>query len=212
MIPTILHTVWVGENPIPSIESEFIENNKKILSEYTFKLWKNENIHELITGSELEPFINYALTNKKYAHASDAIKILALKKFGGWAIDADNKILLKLDEFQHHNWVSGFELYKNSGKVPITAAWGAIPNHKFTQRIINYYLNNTHEHLVRITNASFISKILINEGKIINNNQKQYSQDFDVTIYPHWTFCTPKNNEKSYIIHNFSASWQKKTT
>lgn len=207
MIPKILHMVWVGGNKIPQTELNFMENNKKILHDYEINLWNDDNIESLIKNHPLESYVRYALAVKRYAHANDGIKTIALQKFGGWSIDADNKILKPLDIFRHHNWVSGFELYVNKKQFPITAAWGALPNHKFTQMIIDEYLKYKNEELVRMTNTSLISKILINRGKIVNNNSKQYSEDLDVTIYPYWTFCTPEKNQESYIIHNFSASW-----
>jgi mannosyltransferase OCH1-like enzyme len=208
MIPRILHTVWVGDKKIPDRESEFIENNRKILSNYEFFLWGNDNINELVSGYELEPLVRYAIENKRYAHASDVIKTIALKKFGGWSIDADNKILKDLEPFRQHTWVSGFELYGKSSLNPITSVWGALPSHKFTKRIIKYYLDTRHDEATRVTNTSFISKILLGEGKIIKENRLQYSQIFDVTLYPSWTFCTPKNGNESYSLHAFSASWK----
>jgi mannosyltransferase OCH1-like enzyme len=211
MIPKIIHSVWVGDNLMPKREKDLLIHNKKFSRDhnYVYNLWNNETIGEICPeGSSLHKFVSEALRKKKYAHASDCLKLLALKKYGGWSIDSDNKLLDSFDVFLEHNWVSGFELYKNR-KFPITAVWGAIPNHPFTQKLLNYYESEDFSSIIKIPNTEFISKILINSGGIINNDTEQYSEELDVYLYPHWVFCTAYEDErKSYATHLFLGSWK----
>jgi mannosyltransferase OCH1-like enzyme len=179
-IPKIFHVVWLGAE-MPDREKSFLKNNLKILNDYKFYLWDNDTYTSLIEDDMLLSFVNWAIENKKYAFASDVIKLVALKKFGGWSLDADNEIVKPLDNFFKYSWVSGFEKYKENFN-PITAAWGAVPDHKFTNQLIDYYKNNSFKNIVSKPNTRWISRIMFDNG-IINNNQKQRSEILDVDIF-----------------------------
>lgn len=205
MIPKICNVVWLGSE-MPSREKIFLENNKKVLSNYTFNVWNNETIKELIVKHPAESFINQAIQDKKWAFAADAIKLVALEKFGGWSIDADNEILKTFDDFSHLNWVSGFETYNGRIK-PITAVWGAIPSHLFTKKLLSTYWTTDYSYLVTKANTKWISKILFSNG-ILCDNSKQYCKELDVTIYPSNVFCGPMvDGLDTYALHHFNGSW-----
>jgi hypothetical protein len=97
------------------------------------------------------------------------------------------------------------EKYKENFN-PITAAWGAVPDHKFTNQLIDYYKNNSFKNIVSKPNTRWISRIMFDNG-IINNNQKQRSEILDVDIFPDYVFCGTKNNSETHILHHFNGSW-----
>ena len=203
-IPKIVHVVWLGSD-MPDREKQFLDNNLKILNDYKFYLWDNNTYKDLIFDQTLLEFINYAIENKKYAFASDVIKLVALLKFGGWSLDADNEIKQSLDKFLNYSWVSGFECYKGNFN-PITAAWGAIPEHKFTNQLLEYYKNNSFKSIISKPNTRWISRIMFDNG-IINNNEKQRSELLDIDIFPDYVFCGPEKFNETYILHHFKGSW-----
>lgn len=78
MIPKTIHYVWLGEQPKPELVSKCIASWEKYLPEFTIIEW-NE------TNSPLEnPVVAYCLQEKKYAFASDYIRLYALNKYGGY--------------------------------------------------------------------------------------------------------------------------------
>jgi mannosyltransferase OCH1-like enzyme len=203
-IPKIFHVVWLGSE-MPNREKEFLNNNLKVLNEYKFYFWNNNNYKDLITDSDLLLFVDWAIENKKYAFASDVIKLVALFNIGGWSLDADNEIKKPLDKFLNYSWVSGFECFKEKLN-PITAAWGAIPQHKFTNELLKYYKNNSYKSIISKPNTRWISKIMFDNG-IINNNKQQRSDSLDIDIFPDYVFCGPQKTNETYILHHFNGSW-----
>jgi len=206
-IPEKIHTVWIGNNEIPEKEKQLIEKNKSIVSNYEYIIWNNDNYKELLEP-RVEPFINKALENKKYAFVSDCLKLLALKKFGGWAIDADVEIFQPFKLFEHLHWVSGFESY-GENLSPITATWGAIPDHHFTIFLLEFYSHiGNYDKITSMPNTRWISWLLYDNG-VRNTNDTQYVPAYDVTLLPDYVFCNPFNGDKSYTMHHFSGSWLK---
>jgi mannosyltransferase OCH1-like enzyme len=202
MIPRNIHIVWLG-NAMPEREKSFFENNKKILFNYNVNLWGNDNFNELIKNHPVEEFVLKAIGIKKYAFASDAIKLIALEKYGGWSLDADNEVLKSFDDFLDFSFVTGFEKYKRYS--PITAVWGAVPNHKFTKILLNEYLERDFEYLTWKPNTKWITEILLNYG-VRNDNTRQRLEQIDVDLFPDYIFCGPKT-EETYSLHHFNGSW-----
>jgi mannosyltransferase OCH1-like enzyme len=208
MIPKIAHIVWLG-GPMPNRETEFLNTTTKILDGYIINLWGNENIDSLITGHPIESFVRRAIENRKYAFASDAIKLIALQRFGGWSMDSDNAVYKSLSPYECHSWVTGFEMY-NSRYAPFTAIWGSHSDHPFTDLLINKYKENTYEWLTSIPNTRWISQILINMG-IKNDNTLQTTSEYEVTIYPSSVFCGPWEEQNTVAMHHFTGSWLHKS-
>lgn len=204
MIPKIYHVVWLG-NEMPDREKKYLENNQKILKDYNFYLWNNTSYKKLTKNKPLYNFVEWAIENKKFAFASDVIKLYAIKKFGGWALDADNEVLKTFDDFLEYSWVSGFEKY-NGRLSPITAVWGSTPEHLFTDLLLHYYLDKSYEKIVSVPNTKWISKILVENG-IVNDNTKQKLNDLNVTIFPDYVFCGPLVENLTHSLHHFKGSW-----
>ena len=49
MIPKKAHVIWLGGKEIPKKEYLFIDRNKSVLKDYDFKIWKDEEIKDLIS-------------------------------------------------------------------------------------------------------------------------------------------------------------------
>lgn len=200
-IPKLIHYVWIGNN-LPEKHSNLISNNKLVVPNYIFNLWDEEKIFTETKNTLLENYVNYAYKNKKFAFLSDAIKLYALHKYGGWSIDADVEILKPLDKFENYNWVSGNE----STNYPITATWGASSNHKFTNLLLEKYYNENNFHmLVTTPNTIWITDILLSY-KAKQNNEYQYIKELDVHIFPKDVFCA-SDDKSGYTAHHFTASW-----
>ena len=197
MIPKVLHTVWVGTD-MPSRERDLWAKNREVLEGYDIHI-----IRESIVPDNLKPYLNYVWQTKKWAFVSDILKVLALKKFGGWVSDADVEFFKTLDGF-NSCWVSGFENWRGH-ILANTAVWGAIPEHKFTNKILDIYLTHSPEDIMRKPNTKWISDILVENGAKIDNTE-QYIESVDVKLYPHEIFCGPKS-EKSVSVHHFNGSW-----
>jgi len=88
-IPKIIHQIWLGRKPRPV---ELMESCKKMHQDYTYKLWNDENIEQLL------PMWIYKSHHKEYAksapmRAADILRYQALYFYGGIYIDADSKCI-----------------------------------------------------------------------------------------------------------------------
>lgn len=89
MIPKIIHYIWLGEKPFPQEIQDCIDSWKQIMPDFELVFWNNERIKEI---DDLF-FINEAISVKKWAFASDVIRLWALSKYGGIYLDTDVKVL-----------------------------------------------------------------------------------------------------------------------
>lgn len=206
MIPKTANVIWLGGKDIPEKESYYIGKNQAVLKDYKFKIWKDDEVKELISSRpNLKRFAEYAFENKIYAQLADLSKLLILEKHGGWTFDTDNEFVSSPDKHLEYNWVSGFENY--AGRLmPITAVMAAVPDHKFTKFLISAYEELDPKHICHIPNTEWISNMLFKMG-VNNNNEKQYIENLDLTILPYNVFCATKFEEETVSFHHFSGLW-----
>lgn len=207
-IPNLVHAVWVGGNPLPDKERTLFRLNRRLLTNVGFEyiLWKEDEIDHLLPKSSIfRNFYDYCMERKRFAFASDIVKMFILCTKGGWISDADNEFLKPPTAFSGLNWVSGFENY-NGAINPITAVMGATPNHLFSRALLHTYENNKFEVMVSMPNTRWISQYLLNHGGN-RENIRFYSKHFDVDIFPSDYFCGPELTENTVSLHHFSGSW-----
>ncbi|MEN7470513.1 glycosyltransferase family 32 protein, partial [Providencia stuartii] len=87
MIPKIIHYIWVGNNPKPQFVLDCIETWKQHLPDYEIMEWGNDCL-ETINNT----YVNEAIKNKKWAFASDYIRLYALYNYGGIYLDSDVEV------------------------------------------------------------------------------------------------------------------------
>lgn len=130
MIPKIIHFVWFGGNPYPEKIRFCINSWKKYLPEYEFKLW-NEDTFDIANSCD---FPREAYENKKWAFASDYVRLWALNKYGGVYLDTDIEICKPLDQFLNERMVLGTD---EGGYL--TAFMASEKEHPFLQEVIEHY-------------------------------------------------------------------------
>jgi mannosyltransferase OCH1-like enzyme len=84
MIPKIIHYTWFSDEPYPTNINECIESWKKHMPEYEFVLWDSNKIVDI---NNL--FMQQALLEKKWAFASDFVRLYAVYNYGGIYIDTE---------------------------------------------------------------------------------------------------------------------------
>ena len=107
-IPKILHFIWLGNNEKPKQVLDCIESWKKFCPDYEIKEWNDEILEEIDNQ-----FAKEAYEVKKYAFASDYLRLYVLKKYGGIYLDTDVELTQSLDEFLYNEFFIGHENYNN---------------------------------------------------------------------------------------------------
>ena len=207
MIPKKIHYVWLGRGEKSELTKKCIDSWKKYLPDYEIIEWNEDNFD--INSNK---YLKEAYENRKYAFASDYIRLKVLYDFGGIYMDTDVEVIKNLDYFLNNEAFSGFE---NNNFIP-TGIMAAKKHNKWIKKLLDDY-----------NDISFIKKdgsfdLTTNTVRITNTTKKNYNivlkssyQDLgDVVFYPFDYFCpkdwnTGKINitSNTYTIHHFSGSW-----
>lgn len=189
MIPKIIHYIWLGHGEKSEKIKRCIESWKRILPEYEFKEWNEDNFN-----LDFNRFTRQSYDAKKYAFTSDVIRLFALYTEGGIYLDTDVMVYKPLDEFLNDPAFTGFE----SIGFPVCATMGAEKGNPIIKEFLDYY--NDRDFEIK-TNTVIMSEILGAKG--IDRNLNEIQRHEDITIYPREYF----NDENGYTRHCFEGSW-----
>lgn len=153
MIPKIIHCVWLSGEKKPDIYQKCLDSWHKIMPEYEIKEWSLNNLPKEILNHS---FVSSAIQAKKWAYATDYIRLWALYNYGGIYMDLDVIVYKPFDIFLNHQAFSCIEFnprnffkYIKKGKIKngVTiyglnieaAVLGAISHHIWIKDMIDYY-------------------------------------------------------------------------
>lgn len=206
MIPKVIHYVWFGGKPLGDFEKKCIESWKKFLPDYKIICWDENNF-----DIESNAYCFEAYQNKKWAFASDYVRLWALVKYGGIYMDTDVEVIGSLDSFLSLKAFAGFE----SETTIATGILGSEANHPAFRDLLSSY-DNRHFMLSDgsmdlTTNVTVFTDFLRARGLIQENILQTVS---GITLYPCEFFC-PKSyssgmlqiTDNSVAIHHFNGSW-----
>lgn len=212
MIPKIIHYCWLGRGKYSSKIKYCIESWGKVLPEYKQMLW-NEDSFDINTV----PFVKEAYEARKFAFASDYIRLWALYNYGGVYMDTDVEILKPLDAFLHHPMFSGFE---PTGNIP-TGLMASEKGHEWIKELMSYYTGRSlHDEdmsymvegkKMMIANNIPITKSGLGYGLIQNNEYQELRNG--AVFYPYDYFCPIgagyllEKTKNTHAIHYFENSW-----
>jgi len=207
MIPKIIHYCWLSGEEYPETIEKCINSWKEILVDYEFVLWDTNRFD--ITSNE---YVRQAYEAKKYAFASDYIRLFALYNYGGIYLDSDIIVYKKFDDLLNNKAFCGFEneegvtawlLASEKGNPLFKELLEHYDNRQF------YFPNGTYD---TTPNVFPVTNTLKKHGLKLNNQEQKL--DF-ITIYPRTYFCPmiPYGDyedcysERTYAQHLFNGGW-----
>ena len=116
MIPKVIHYCWLSNDPYPDKIRKCMDTWKKVLPDYQIKLWNTENFDM----SKAPAYVREAFEQRKWAFASDYIRMYALYTEGGVYLDSDVKVLKSFDEFLNYKFFTSLEYHPKQ----IEMTWG----------------------------------------------------------------------------------------
>lgn len=201
MIPKKIHYVWLGHGEMPKEMKKCLRSWNKYLKDYEITCWNEDNF-----DINSHHYVKKAYEAKKWAFASDYIRLYALYKYGGIYMDTDVFVIDNFDKLLNDKAFFGFE---NSNYL-FAAVFGVEPHHPLIKELLDYYDNYEFEYdekdPMKNVNTKYVSDILVNKYKVKLNNKKQKVKD-GVVIYPDGILCNPSKD--SISIHIFYGSWIK---
>jgi hypothetical protein len=216
MIPKIIHYCWLSGKEYPIDVKNNINSWKAILPDYDFMLWDEEK-SEILNCV----WIQQALENKKFAFASDLIRLYAVYTYGGIYLDSDVEVLKSFDNLLNLPYFIGTQ-YDNEIEAAI-----------FGSEIESQWLSITMEHYnnrpfikedgnldmvvlptIMKSRIEMIKNITVMEASQIPEVDFLLKNEDSFFLFP-FNYFSPKNIEtgaisktkNTYTIHHFSSSW-----
>lgn len=209
MIPKVIHYCWFGGKPLPKLAIKCINSWKKYCADYEIVEW-NENNYKLDKAND---YVKEALEAKKWAFATDYIRLDIIYNYGGIYLDTDVEVLKNLDNFFYYD---GFMAFEDTNYIATGLGFAANKNNIIIKKLMDDY-NGIHFKLGEgeydtLTCPQRNTATLIKNGLIRNNLRQSV---MGIEIFPSDFFC-PKEyksgriniTSNTYTIHHFDASWQ----
>lgn len=130
LIPKILHYVWLGGGPLPPRFVEFRAGWQRLHPDWQIIEW-NEQRFDVAS----HPFVARCQAERRYAFASDYLRLHALATQGGFYLDTDVELFRSLEPFRSAGTCWGFEFdcYLSTSLI------GAQPGHPLIHELIGLY-------------------------------------------------------------------------
>lgn len=212
MIPKIIHWIWFGKGEIPELEKKCIESWKRIMPDFQFMLWNEENFDVSIVG-----FTREAYEHKKWAFVADYVRLYVLYKYGGWYLDTDVEAIRSLTPLLNNSLVMSTD---SAGYIE-SAIIGAEAKHIYLKEALDYYnklsfVEDSGRLNVEVINTYL--QLLLKKYGYIQKNKLQFL-DAGIVLFTDDYFnalslATGKYNitSNTYTIHRHSLSWVSKKT
>jgi len=216
MIPKIIHYCWLSGQEYPKHIAENIASWKAVLPDYEFILWDTEqfNLSKSI-------WVKEAFENKKFAFASDFIRLYALYSHGGIYLDTDVEILKSFDDLldlpyfmgsQHNDLVEAAIIGSEKSSDWILNCMRYYENRSFIKDDGNFDMQVLPNIIQSQIECKRNLKVMKDEEAQIP--QKLPSNEKALYLFPFDYFCA-KNYEtgkisitnNTYTIHHFNSAW-----
>lgn len=205
-IPKKIHYCWLSGEPFPSQIRECIDSWHKFMPDYEFKLW-DMNTFDI----DSVPYVRQAVDKRKWAFASDYIRLWALYSEGGIYLDSDIMVLRSFDDLLECKSFTGFE---SGGRI---AAWifASESGNPLFKELLDYYdgRNFVDDNGIPDLTPNTVptTKILVKYGLKAKNTVQQLD---DITVFSEDYFC-PMNpwtervvaTDNTHAKHLFLGGW-----
>ncbi len=212
MIPKLIHYCWFGRNPKHKLEKKCIASWKKFCPDYQIIEW-NEDNYDLASAPL---FVRQAIEAKKWAFATDYIRLKVVYEYGGIYMDTDVELVKPLDSLLDNKVYFGLQYSGLILSIASGLGFGAEKHTELLRELMARYesepflLPNGEKNMT--TNSSKDTAVFQKYGLILEDRE-QFLMDV-IHIYPteyfnpiHWGEKKPNLTEKTISIHWYSASW-----
>lgn len=208
-IPRVIHYVWLGGGPLSAIGQRCVRSWQTHLPDWEIRRWDESN-------SPLDhPFIQRMLEERKYAFASDYIRLFALAKEGGLYLDTDLELIGDVNPLLDQACVLAFLSAQNrpSKNSAAMGFFASVPGHPWVLELKAMY-----DRMDRaIMNTTLTTQSLHRQG-LKSLDRESPEKDFwdlgDIRIYHSDFFYPPgdpavgfRRTHRTVGIHHAEGSW-----
>jgi mannosyltransferase OCH1-like enzyme len=209
MIPKIIHYCWFGEKGLPDLAKKCLSTWMKYFPDYQIMLWNEEN-----SPMQL-PYMQKALSHKKWANLSNLTRLHALKEFGGIYFDTDIEVIKPFEFLKdtEATCVLGLETkgyskrYLVNNAVMIAEVGDAFTTACYEELLRNF--NGTE--VANLSSPVLVTELLKSQG--FRGNAGMYGttmvMPYDYFYPTSWNeiFDYSVLTENTCCIHHYDASW-----
>lgn len=203
-IPKIIHFCWLSGEPYPELVQRCMQSWKERLPDYQFMLWDKNRF-----DTHSVPWVEQACAVKKWAPASDYIRLYALYNYGGIYLDCDVEVIKAFDNLLNRSYFFGKEHTpdKTENRDSIeAAAFGCEKGNPIVKEAMDYFATHNYLDDKGVLDPMTLPTLL---SLVINK-----FSDSKIEVLP-MDYFSPKNTrtlelqmtENTYCIHHFNGSW-----
>ena len=223
-IPKIIHYSWFSGEEYPEDIKACMDTWKTVLPDYEFVLWDAQKLAELNNI-----FSNEAVSVRKWAFASDFVRLYAVYTYGGIWLDTDIEMYKSFDPYLDHRLFIGREGNEdwncsNHSTVSLLTShcFGAEPGHPYLKMCLDFYNNR---HFIRCLNDEYPQHLKYDmlilprlQAEIAFLWGYKWDSEHDtlqeledgMVVYPHDYFDYPKYTDMKNVvcIHRQFGGWR----
>lgn len=235
MIPKIIHYVWLSNEPINSVLQSYIETWKRFNPDYQIKRWTMDCIE-----CSKDSFVYLAFKHRKWAFASDYIRMYAIYTQGGIYLDSDVEVKASFDNYLNFNFFTSLEYHKevvnsldmscyldpegrsiNGGSIPgigiQAAVLGGEKGNLYAKACLDWF--DAQHQLLKIYGTSIIApsayaNVAEKFGFVYQNRRQILSlgDEQQMIVEPSEYFCSKGQETSNTIaVHQCHGSWRPKS-
>lgn len=140
MIPKTIHYCWFSGEKMPSDLRKCVKSWRRHFPDFELKCWDANSF-----DFDSAPFAKEALAHRKWAFASDYVRLYALYTEGGIYLDSDVQALGQIDEWLKYDFFTGLEMRdkEHTQIYPEAAIMGCKAGNPIIAEALDVY-NNKH--------------------------------------------------------------------
>jgi len=201
MIPRKLHRVWLGDAPA---DDAYLGTWERFCPGWEVKTWGNADVAAIDV-----PYVREALSARKWAFASDYMRLLALYREGGFYMDTDVELSASLDRFLPDSFCVGV----TPAKIPQTAFIGAEPGNEVVKEILDGY-SASHfdlgsgvydERPINLRFEAVLRRRGVDFGSLREDGVCE--PEPGVKLYPSSLLCRREEGKPNVAIHHAAGTW-----
>jgi hypothetical protein len=232
MIPKKIHYCWLSGEEMPNSIKQCMDSWKKILPEYEIIRW---DMSRFDVNSSV--FVSEAVRERKWAFASDYIRLYAIYTEGGIYFDTDVIVRKTMNEFLSHRFFSAVEYHpslvencdmsaliypdgtsreRNTHKPGIglqAAVMGGVSGHPFLRDCLDFYQDRHYigedgQQFNTVIAPGIFAKIAEDYG--FRYKDEEQTLDEDMFILPSVIIASSERvaTGDAYAIHCCEGSWR----
>ena len=143
LIPKKIHSIWLGNSPLPKNKQYYLETWRKFHPDWEVKLWTDQDLLK-----ENFPNTDLYLLAESYQEKSDIMRYEIVRRYGGLYIDSDIECFSNFDEMHHKYKFYGYMETPVVNKMVVNILNGmfaAAPNHPIINQTLDKIRKNWDE-------------------------------------------------------------------